>query len=121
MKVARLVVPAVVAALAVAGVASAAHSKASALPTTRIGVSATEYSFKLTKTKVPKGKIVFTIKNVGSEVHDFRVNGFPKSKFITGGASTTLALKITKPGTYQYVCTIGEHGFKGMRGILTVK
>ena len=79
--------------------------------------------FTLSKRTVKKGgKVIFTISNKGTEVHDFKVIGkIPKSRFIAGGQKTTLTLTFKKAGTYQYVCTIGEHAIKGMQGTLIVK
>ena len=122
MRFVRTVLPLAATALVVGGVALAAPSKTTVLPTTKIGVKATEYQFTMTKTRVPKGKVVFTIANVGTEVHDFKVVGkATKSRFITAGQRATLTLSFPKAGSYQYVCTIGEHAIKGMRGVLVVK
>ena len=89
----------------------------------KVAVAASEYHFALSKRTVKKGgKVIFTISNKGTEVHDFKVVGkIPKYRFIAGGQKTTLTLTFKKAGTYQYVCTIGEHAIKGMQGTLIVK
>jgi plastocyanin len=87
----------------------------------RVAVGASEYHFTLSKARVKRGKVIFTIANKGTEVHDFKIIGkTPKSRFITGGQKTTLTLTFLKAGRYQYVCTIGEHAIKGMQGTLVV-
>ena len=110
---------ATVVAVAVGGYAQAAP--AVILPQ-KVAVAASEYKYVLSKRTVKKGgKVVFTISNKGTEVHDFKVIGkIPKSRFIAGGQKTTLTLTFLKAGRYQYVCTIGEHAIKGMQGTLIV-
>ena len=63
-------------------------------------MAASEYKFALSKRTVKKGgKVIFTISNKGTEVHDFKVVGkIPKSRFITGGQKTTLTLTFKKAG-----------------------
>jgi plastocyanin len=109
-----------VAAVAVAGSAFAANT-AKAKPQ-RVTVTATEYHFAMAKKTFKVGKVTFTLVNKGSEVHDFKVNGkTPKSRFLAGGQRQTFTINFTKPGRYQYLCTIGEHAIKGMQGVLVIK
>jgi plastocyanin len=109
---------ATVVAIAVAGFAGGASA---VIAPQRVAVGATEYHFTLSKARVKRGKVIFTIANKGTEVHDFKIIGkTPKSRFITGGQKTTLTLTFLKAGRYQYVCTIGEHAIKGMQGTLVV-
>ena len=122
MKLLRFVVPVAV-MLVVAGAALAAPShKTAKVPTTKITVGATEYAFAVSKLKVPAGKVQFTITNKGTEPHDFKVIGKnPKSRFLGPGQKTTITVLFPKKGSFQFVCTIGEHAIKGMRGTLVVK
>jgi plastocyanin len=88
----------------------------------KVVVRATEYHFALTKRVVKRGVVSFTVLNQGSEVHDFKVNGkVPKSRFLAAGTRQTIKIRFTKPGRYQYLCTIGEHAVRGMQGVLIVK
>jgi plastocyanin len=108
-----------VVAVAVAGTALAAHT---ATKPQRVTVGATEYAFALSKKTVKVGTVSFTVINKGSEVHDFKVNGkVPKSRFLAVGTRQTIKIKFTKPGRYQYLCTIGDHAVRGMQGVLVVK
>jgi plastocyanin len=111
---------AVLAAVAVVGTALAAHTVAK--PPQKVTVGATEYAFALSKKTVKVGTVSFTVINKGSEVHDFKVNGkVPKSRYLAVGTRQTIKIKFTKPGRYQYLCTIGEHAVRGMQGVLIVK
>ena len=108
-----------VAAVAVAGSAFAAQD---ALAPQRVTVTATEYNFAMAKKTFKVGKVTFTLVNRGTEVHDFKVVGkVPKSRFLAGGQRQTFTINFTKPGRYQYLCTIGEHAIKGMQGVLIIK
>lgn len=117
---------AVVAAVAVAG-ASAGFAATAAKPkpklvTTRITVSAFEMGFKLSKTVVPRGTVIFTVKNDGQAAHDFsfgsRGGG---TALLDPGATATLKVKFLKPGNYTYICTVAGHQEAGMIGVLKVK
>jgi plastocyanin len=118
MKVASASLVAILAAVG-AGTALAAKKPAKAQKTT---VAMSEYAFALPKKTFKVGKVTFAISNKGDEVHDFKVNGkTPKSRFLAAGGKQTLTINFTKPGKYQYLCTIGEHAIKGMQGVLTIK
>ncbi len=108
------------AAVAISGFAGGASA---VIAPQKVAVGASEYHFALSKRTVKKGgKVIFTISNKGTEVHDFKIVGkIPKSRYIAGGQKTTLTLTFKKAGRYQYVCTIGEHAIKGMQGTLIVK
>ena len=108
-----------VAAVAVAGSALAAQK---VVKPQKVSVVATEYNFAIPKKTFKVGKVSFTLINRGTEVHDFKVQGkTPKSRFLTGGQRQTFTINFTKPGRYQYLCTIGEHAIKGMQGVLIIK
>jgi plastocyanin len=108
-----------VAAVAVAGSALAAQD---AVKPQKVTVTGTEYHFAMTKKTFKVGKVSFTFQNKGTEVHDFKVVGkTPKSRFLAAGQKQTFTINFTKPGRYQYLCTIGEHAIKGMQGVLIVK
>ena len=105
-----------------------------ATPTTKLTVNAgspTEFNFTLSKTSVPLGTVTFTITNKGTIPHDFKLCSSPKgglantctgrvSALVSSGASTTLTIKFTKKGTYEYLCTVAGHAAAGMKGILRV-
>jgi plastocyanin len=118
MRLALLAVVAV-ASVAVAGSAFAART---ATAPQKVTVTATEYHFAMAKKTFKVGKVVFTLQNKGTEVHDFKVNGkTPKSRFLAPGQKQTFTINFTKAGRYQFLCTIGEHAIKGMQGVLIIK
>ena len=94
---------------------------ASAAQTTHVSVSAFEMGFKLSKTTVPHGTVVFEVRNDGKLPHDFsfgsRGGGTP---LLEPGESATLTVKFEKPGKYTYICTVPGHQEAGMIGVLTV-
>jgi plastocyanin len=117
----RLLLAALVALTAVAltGTAFAAQQ---AVKPQKVTVGMSEYKFAIPKKTFKVGKVSFAIKNVGDEVHDFKVQGkSPKSRFLAANGKQTITINFTKPGKYQYLCTIGEHAIKGMQGVLTIK
>ena len=100
------------------GAASPSVAKAPAV-TTKVTVTASEFRFKLSKTKVPVGTVVFTVVNKGKISHDFKIAG-KKTKKLAPGQKTTLKIKFGKKGKFPFVCTIFGHAGAGMKGTLGV-
>jgi uncharacterized cupredoxin-like copper-binding protein len=97
--------------------AFAARSHATA---TKIKVTATEFKFKLSSTKLAKpGPVTFTVVNKGKLPHDFKVAG-KKTRQIKPGKSAKLTVTF-KPGSFPYLCTVPGHAAAGMKGVFTVK
>jgi len=92
-----------------------------AAQTTHVSVSMFEMGFKLSKTTVPHGTVVFEVRNDGKLPHDFsfgsRGGGTP---LLGPGQSATLKVTFAKPGKYSYICTVEGHQESGMIGVLTV-
>lgn len=88
-------------------------------PPTRVTASMTEMKFRLSKTKVPIGTTIFTLRNQGIVAHDLKIAG-KKSATIQPGRTGTLSVAISKPGRYPYLCTLPGHAIAGMKGVLTV-
>lgn len=84
-----------------------------------VSVTATEFSFKLSKASVPHGKVVFTVANRGKVAHDFSIGG-KTSSLVAPGKSTRLTVRLAA-GKLLYVCTVPGHAAAGMKGNLTVK
>jgi uncharacterized cupredoxin-like copper-binding protein len=70
------------------------------------------------------GPLRIVLRNDGSVAHDIRlrrggkdVGGTPS--FAPGG-SMAVRLRLA-PGTYEMLCTVGDHAQLGMRGTLTVR
>jgi uncharacterized cupredoxin-like copper-binding protein len=104
-------------ALALTGVGAATAAPA-AQRTKTVRVTAKEYSFALSRTSVPHGKVKFVIENTGSSDHDFAIAGHV-SKTIGPHASTTLVVSLKK-GRFPYRCTVDSHEELGMKGVLHV-
>jgi uncharacterized cupredoxin-like copper-binding protein len=91
-----------------------------------------EFNFTLSAKKVAHGTVTFKVTNGGILPHDFKVcsanNGTttPNScagkgtAQITPGKTATLTITFSKPGTYEYLCTVSGHAAGGMKGVLTV-
>lgn len=103
--------------------------------TTKITVTAgkpTEFAFKLSKTEVPVGTVVFTVHNAGVLGHSFKIcttaAKTTKANACVGKAtavippkhSATLTVKFTKKGNYEYLCTVPGHAAAGMKGKLGI-
>lgn len=120
----RIRVVAALAAVAAVGVTGSSLAAEQVLAPKKVTIIMTEYGFKWSapKTVRKNQKLVVTLVNRGSEVHDLKFNGVtPKSRFLPGGGRQTFTVVFKKTGRVQYVCTIGEHAIKGMLGVLVVK
>jgi plastocyanin len=121
MKGMRVAVVALV-ALATVAITGSAFATRDAVKPQRVTVTATEYHFAMAKKTFKRGTVTFTLRNAGTEVHDFKVSGkSPKSRYLAPGQKQTFKIKFTKAGRYPFLCTIGEHALKGMRGVLIIK
>jgi plastocyanin len=107
-----------VAALAALVFAGNAHAPA------RVQVTANEFSYTLSRLKVPAGQATIELVNFGQDPHDLRVQhvgarhiaGFP---VVAPGAHADLTLTL-RPGRYSFWCSIANHRQLGMRGTLVV-
>jgi uncharacterized cupredoxin-like copper-binding protein len=86
---------------------------------TTVRVTATEFRFKLSRTTVPVGVVVFQVVNRGKIAHDFKIAG-KKTPLIRPGKSATLRVVFHKKGRYAYLCTVPGHAAAGMKGDLSV-
>jgi uncharacterized cupredoxin-like copper-binding protein len=97
-----------------------AVSAASTKPVvTKVTVIAKEFSFKLSKQRVPTGTVVFTVKNEGKTQHNFSIAG-KTTPLINPGKSAMLKVTFKKKGAYKYSCTVPGHAKLGMKGTLGV-
>ena len=92
-----------------------------AAQTTQVSVSMFEMGFKLSQTKVPRGTVVFQVRNDGKLPHDFsfgsRGGGSP---MLQAGQSATFTVEFATPRRYTFICTVEGHQEAGMIGVLTV-
>jgi uncharacterized cupredoxin-like copper-binding protein len=110
-----------------------------------VTLEAKELAFTPANLEVTAGEPVrLTLQNIGALEHDFSVMGFPIEGEAAeaggsgheaghgegdepdlhvaalGGASATLDFTPTKPGTYEFWCTVPGHKEAGMTGTLVV-
>jgi uncharacterized cupredoxin-like copper-binding protein len=96
--------------------------------TTQVNVSMFEMGFKLSRTKVPFGTVVFNLKNDGKLPHDFSFGSKGGgSPLLQPGQTAKFTVAFPKPGTftarssnYTFICTVEGHQESGMIGVLTV-
>jgi len=93
------------------------------LPSGVIAIEAKEYLFAPSTITVPAGDVTFSVKNAGTQNHEFKVfkgdqevggvDGFAAG--LTKDARVTLAA-----GEYTFMCRLNGHDQLGMKGTLTV-
>lgn len=124
-----------VAAFAGFGAAPPADATATPSKVTTIDVTAgkpSELAFTLSKTsEIPVGTVTFKVTNAGVLAHTFKLCTTPiatasdactgeATPLIQPGKSATLTVKLTKSGTYEYLCTVPGHAAAGMKGLIGV-
>ncbi len=120
-----------------------AQTKATGAAKSRVASSATvinvtagkpsELAFKLSRfSSLPVGTITFNVKNSGHTAHDFKLCTIKaataahnscvglRTQLLQPGQSATLTVKITKKGTYEYLCAVPGHAAAGMKGLIGV-
>lgn len=105
-------------ALAALVVAAPVGARSTAAATTTVTVKMKEFKFILSKKSVPHGKVTFTLKNIGTLPHDFKI-ATKKSKMIAKGKSAKFVVTLKK-GKWAYKCTVPGHAAAGMKGTLKV-
>lgn len=120
-------------AVAAGGVAACGGTATSAAPATPVppGVVAVQasdpsgaYTFTPSTLTVPAGSVTFSVKNAGTEEHEFEIfKGESVVDEVEGLVpGLTKELKVTlEAGSYTYVCKLNGHDVLGMKGTLTVQ
>ena len=81
---------------------------------------ASEYSYAPPFQAIEKpGTYTFSIRNDGSEPHNFTIKGVGGTETAKPGETKTVELTL-KPGNYEFVCTVDAHEEQGMFGTLNV-
>ena len=116
-----IVVVAGIAALTPAGLATAQGGSTAHAAATATSVRGKEFSFRLSKTSIPKPETVtFTFHNVGRTAHDFRIGG-KQTRLIGPGKTARLTVTFHEKGRFSYLCTVPGHAQAGMKGVFTVR
>ncbi len=82
-----------------------------------MAISAKEFAFD-PKTFTVRTDFTITLKNSGTILHDFRVEG-ADVMVEAAGKSATAEVRL-EPGTYTFFCSIPGHRDAGIQGTLTV-
>jgi uncharacterized cupredoxin-like copper-binding protein len=86
---------------------------------TTVQVTMVDYGFQLSQATIPSGHVTFVIKNTGSDVHNFDINGVKAGTILSPGQSETWTVALPA-GTYLYTCDVPFHVDKGMTGTFQV-
>ncbi len=116
----HLITLAAVFALATFAFLPAASARTHRTTATTVGVTASEFKFKLTRKVVRRGTVVFKVRNAGKVPHDFKIN-HKRTPLLGPGHRATLRVVFKKRGKYRYLCTVSGHATLGMKGLLTVR
>jgi plastocyanin len=90
-----------------------------------VQVNAVEYSFSLSRTSVPAGKVVLEFRNDGQDAHNLNVappegpSEEPVGNTPSQGVDD-VSLEM-RPGSYTLFCSLPTHEAKGMKATLTVE
>jgi len=92
--------------------------------TTRLQVTALEFEYRLSRLRVPEGRLLVELANFGQDEHDLalrrvggkRIYALPKT---LPGQRRTAALNLA-PGRYRLWCRLGDHRVRGMYADLRV-
>jgi len=90
----------------------------------RVQVTALEFEYRLSRLRVPEGKILVELANFGQDEHDLalrrvggtRVFSLPRT---LPGERHTRELRLG-PGRYRLWCRVGNHALRGMYASLRV-
>jgi uncharacterized cupredoxin-like copper-binding protein len=87
-----------------------------------IEVTAKEFSFTPATLTLKAGQpTTIVLKNIGSIEHDLTVDDADFKLKVNSGQTADKELKLDKPGTYKFDCSIAGHKDAGMKGELTVE
>ena len=91
-------------------------------PGSKIEVLGKEFSFTPAKLTVKAGQpAIIVLKNTGSIEHDLTVGDADFKLHVNSGKTGEKELKVGKPGTYTFHCSVAGHKDAGMKGELTVE
>jgi plastocyanin len=94
-------------------------------PTSRLGVTAREFSLTLSRTTLSSGDAIIQLQNFGQDPHNLRVervdgSGTPADFPLTQPSTQQSETVTLGPGTYKLYCTLPGHDAAGMHATLTV-
>ncbi len=92
---------------------------------TALGVKAVEYSYTLSRSEVPAGKVTVQLQNFGEDPHNLDIapageEAHPeKISTVVPGSQKTATYELPE-GTYRLWCDLEGHDEKGMHAVLVV-
>jgi plastocyanin len=91
----------------------------------RMQVVAREFSFSLSRTRLPAGQAVIELANFGQDPHDLRLQRIGArhiagTRVVGPGTRAELSVKLL-PGRYSLWCSVANHRARGMRATLVVR
>ena len=118
----RLLAAATLVALALA--AGTATARPPGPAPSRVQVSAKEFFFVLSRTKLRSGPAIVELANFGEDPHDLRLQRIGgtrvyRTPLVQPGAYYDLDVTLV-PGRYRLWCSIANHRELGMNAVLTV-
>lgn len=98
--------------------------EAAGSPVETVNVSETEFKLDPANPRISSaGLVEFRVSNDGQTVHALEVegpSGEAKTADIQPGESASLKVDLSKRGSYEWYCPIGNHRDQGMEGEITV-
>jgi uncharacterized cupredoxin-like copper-binding protein len=95
-------------------------ANAAAKPAARkIKVNARSYAFAPKKITVRAAQNIAIVLHSTDQRHDFTLQGGKRVVDVKGGKTSTGTLRLAKPGTYEFYCSIPGHRAAGMEGTIT--
>ncbi|HUQ44376.1 MAG TPA: cupredoxin domain-containing protein [Candidatus Limnocylindria bacterium] len=89
-----------------------------------ITVEATNYQFTPSAITAPAGPVTFSVKNAGTEEHEFEIfkgeSVVDEIEGLVPGLTKNLTVNL-EAGSYTFVCKLNGHDLLGMTGTLTVQ
>jgi uncharacterized cupredoxin-like copper-binding protein len=90
-----------------------------------VPVSETDFKLDPADPTVKAGTVTFEVSNDGETTHSLEVEG-PSGEEeldqdLAPGDQGTLDVDLSKPGTYEWYCPVGNHRELGMEGEITVQ
>jgi len=109
--------------LAACGGSGATPGPATPIPPGVIAIEAREYQFTPSTPTVLAGAVTFSIKNAGSQEHEFKI--FKGDQVVgevqaVGPGLTKDATVTLEAGDYTFMCKLNGHDQLGMKGTLTI-
>jgi plastocyanin len=125
----RVCGPTVAAGIAAVGVLIGFDGAAAARPNahaTSVGVSEREFRIAVYRRTVAPGTVRFNVTNFGQDAHDLAVtdrrgNVLAASPEIRSDHRATVAVRLSRPGTYRLLCLKLDHAARGMVTTVVVK